>query len=193
MLRRLYDWTMGLAAHRHALIALGAVSFAESSFFPIPPDILIIPMVLAARDQAWKIALIATVTSVAGGLAGYAIGAFLFDSIGLSILEFYGKVDAYAGFQTLYNEWGVWIVAAAGFTPIPYKVFTIASGALALDPVVFTVASALSRGARFLILVALLWHFGPPIRNFIERYLPILATLFFVLMFAGFIAIRYLL
>jgi membrane protein DedA with SNARE-associated domain len=93
----------------------------------------------------------------------------------------------------LYNDWGVWIVAAAGFTPIPYKVFTIASGALALDPVVFTVASALSRGARFLILVALLWHFGPPIRNFIERYLPILATLFFVLMFAGFIAIRYLL
>ncbi len=192
MLRRLYDWTMGLAAHRHALLALGAVSFVESSVFPIPPDVLIIPMVLAARDRAWMIALVATVTSVAGGLAGYAIGAFLFDTLGQSILAFYGKEDAYAQFQGLYNEWGAWIVAAAGFTPIPYKVFTIASGALSLDPTVFTFASALSRGARFFLLAALLWYFGPPIKGFIDRHLPILATLFFVSLFAGFIAIRYL-
>lgn len=192
MLRRLYDWTMGLAAHRHALLALGAVSFVESSVFPIPPDVLIIPMVLAARDRAWMIALVATVTSVAGGLAGYAIGAFLFDTLGQSILAFYGKEDAYTQFQGLYNEWGAWIVAAAGFTPIPYKVFTIASGALSLDPTVFTFASALSRGARFFLLAALLWYFGPPIKGFIDRHLPILATLFFVSLFAGFIAIRYL-
>lgn len=192
MLRRLYDWTMDLAAHRHALFALGAVSFVESSFFPIPPDVLIIPMVLAARDQAWKIALIATITSVLGGLAGYGIGAFLFDTVGQSILDFYGKADAYVRFQALYDEWGAWIVAAAGFTPIPYKVFTIASGALSLDPAVFTFASALSRGARFFILAGLLWYFGPPIKNFIDRHLPILATLFFVMLFAGFIAIRYL-
>ncbi|TQV83424.1 YqaA family protein [Denitrobaculum tricleocarpae] len=192
MLRRLYDWTMDLAAHRHALWALGAISFVESSFFPIPPDVLIIPMVLAARDQAWKIALIATITSVLGGLAGYGIGVFLFDSVGQMILEFYGKVDAYADFQVLYAEWGAWIVAAAGFTPIPYKVFTIASGALSLDPAVFTFASALSRGARFFILAGLLWYFGPPIKSFIEKHLPILATLFFVMLFAGFLAIRYL-
>ncbi|WP_282607472.1 YqaA family protein [Pelagibius sp. Alg239-R121] len=192
MLRRLYDWTMDLAAHRHALLALGAVSFIESSVFPIPPDVLIIPMVLAARDRAWLIALIATVTSVFGGLAGYAIGAFLFDTVGQSILEFYGKEDAYIRFQSLYSEWGAWIVAAAGFTPIPYKVFTIASGALSLDPAVFTFASALSRGARFFMLAALLWYFGPPIKNFIDRHLPILATLFFISLFAGFIAIRYL-
>ncbi len=192
MLRRLYDWTMGLAAHRHALLALGAVSFVESSVFPIPPDVLIIPMVLAARDRAWMIALVATVTSVAGGLAGYAIGAFLFDTLGQSILEFYGKEDAYAQFQGLYNEWGAWIVAAAGFTPIPYKVFTIASGALSLEPTVFTFASALSRGARFFLLAALLWYFGPPIKSFIDKHLPILATLFFISLFAGFIAIRYL-
>lgn len=192
MLRRLYDWTMGLAAHRHALLALGAVSFVESSVFPIPPDVLIIPMVLAARDRAWMIALVATVTSVAGGLAGYAIGAFLFDTLGQSILAFYGKEDAYAQFQQLYSEWGAWIVAAAGFTPIPYKVFTIASGALSLDPAVFTFASALSRGARFFLLAALLWYFGPPIKGFIDRHLPLLATLFFISLFAGFIAIRYL-
>lgn len=192
MLRRLYDWTMGLAAHRHALLALGAVSFVESSVFPIPPDVLIIPMVLAARERAWMIALVATVTSVAGGLAGYAIGVFLFDTLGQSILAFYGKEDAYVQFQGLYNEWGAWIVAAAGFTPIPYKVFTIASGALSLDPTVFTFASALSRGARFFLLAALLWYFGPPIKGFIDRHLQILATLFFISLFAGFIAIRYL-
>lgn len=192
MLRRLYDWTLDLASHRHALIALGIVSFVESSFFPIPPDVLIVAMVLAARDQAWKIALVATVTSVLGGLAGYGIGVFLFDTVGQAILDFYGKADAYLSFQELYAEWGAWIVAAAGFTPIPYKVFTIASGALSLDPAVFTFASTLSRGARFFILAALLWYFGPPIKSFIDRHFAILATLFFVLLFAGFIAIRYL-
>lgn len=193
MLRRLYDWTLEMAAHRHALLVLAIVSFTESSFFPIPPDVLIIPMVLAARDQAWRIALVATVASVLGGLAGYGIGAFLFDSIGQPIIDFYGKADAYADFQQLYNEWGAWIVGAAGFTPIPYKIFTIASGVVSLDPTVFTIASALSRGARFFLLAVLLWYFGPPIREFIERYLPILATIFFVMLFAGFLGIRYLL
>ena len=191
MLRRLYDWTMGLAAHRHALAALALISFIESSVFPIPPDILIIPMVLAARDQAWRIALIATVASVLGGLLGYAIGAGLYETIGRPILNFYGYGEKFVSFQEIYAEWGLWIVAGAGFTPFPYKVITIASGVMDLDLATFTIASVVSRGARFLLLAALLWYFGPPIRRFIEAHLPLLATLFFILLFGGFIAIRY--
>ena len=191
MLRRLYDWTMTLSGHRHALWALAAISFIESSVFPIPPDILIIPMVLAAPHRAWKIALVATVASVLGGLVGYGIGAFLFDSLGRPLLDFYGYAGKFADFQAKYNEWGAWIVAGAGFTPFPYKVITIASGVTGLDPVVFTVASVLSRGARFFLIAFLLWKFGKPIRAFIDRYLPILATAFFLLLFGGFLALRY--
>ena len=128
MLYRMYDWTMGLAAHRHALWALAAVAFIESSIFPIPPDVLIIPMVLAARERAWRIAAVATVASVLGGLAGYGIGALLFETIGRPVLEFYGYMDKFAAFQARFAEWGAWIVAGVGFTPFPYKVITIASG-----------------------------------------------------------------
>ena len=192
MLRSLYDWTMGLAAHKHALAALALIAFIESSVFPIPPDILISPMVLAARDQAWRIALIATVASVLGGLAGYAIGAGLYETIGRPVLEFYGYGEKFLSFQEVYAEWGLWIVAGAGFTPFPYKVITIASGVMDLDLATFTIASVVSRGARFLLLAGLLWYFGPPIKRFIENNLPLLATLFFVLLFGGFVAVRYL-
>ena len=193
MLRRLYDWTMGLAGHRHALWALAAIAFIESSVFPIPPDVLIIPMVLAARERAWRIALVCTLASVLGGLAGYGIGAFLFDSLGRALLEFYGYMERFSDFQARYNEWGAWIVAGAGFTPFPYKVITIASGATGLDLGVFMTASVLARGARFFILAALLWKFGPPIRAFIERYLGWLTLLFFLLLFGGFLVVRYVL
>jgi len=192
VLRNLYDRTMALAGHRHALWALAAVAFIESSVFPIPPDVLIIPMVLAARNQALKIALVATVASVLGGLLGYAIGAGLYDAIGRPILEFYGYLDKFEIFQAKYNEWGAWIVAGAGFTPFPYKVITIASGVADLDLTVFMVASVLSRGARFALVAVLLWWFGPPIRLFIERNLPLLTALFFILLFGGFVAARYL-
>ena len=192
MLRRLYDWTMGLAGHRHALPALAAVAFIESSLFPVPPDILIIPMVLAARSQAWRIAAVATVASVLGGLLGYAIGAGLYESIGRPVLDFYGYAEKFESFSEAYNEWGAWIVAGAGFTPFPYKVITIASGVTGLDLVVFMIASVISRGARFFLLAALLWYFGPPIRRFIEANLPLLATLFFILLFGGFLVARYL-
>ena len=192
MLRSLYDWTMGLAAHKHALAALALIAFIESSVFPIPPDILIIPMVLAARDQAWRIALIATVASVLGGLLGYAIGAGLYETIGRPVLDFYGYGEKFLSFQETYAEWGLWIVAGAGFTPFPYKVITIASGVMDLDLATFTIASVVSRGARFLLLAGLLWYFGPPIKRFIENNLPLLATLFFVLLFGGFVAVRYL-
>jgi len=183
---------MGLAGHRHALWALAIISFAESSIFPIPPDILLIPMILAARQRAWLIATVCTVASVAGGVAGYAIGALLFESLGQPIVEFYGYLDRYQDFQERYAQWGAWIVAGAGFTPFPYKVITITSGVMDLNFGVFMVSSVLSRGARFFLLAALLWKFGPPIRGFIERFLPQLTIIFFVLLFGGFIAIRYL-
>ena len=192
MLHRLYSWTMGLAGHRHALLWLAALTCAESVFFPIPPDALIIPMVLAARHHAWRIAGVATMTSVAGGLMGYGIGYFLFEELGKPIIEFYGYTDKYQTFQGWYREYGAWIVAAGGFTPIPYKVVAIATGVVQLDVLTFIVVSTLSRGARFYITAALLWRFGEPIRNFIEARLALLATLFFVMLFLGFILLGYL-
>ena len=192
MLKPLYDWTMTLAGHRHALVALAVVAFVESSVFPIPPDVLIIPMVLAARSQAWRIAGVATAASVVGGLAGYAIGALLFDTLGRPLLDFYGYQAQFADFQERYREWGAWIVFGAGLTPFPYKVITITSGVMDLNLAVFTVASVLSRGARFFLVAGLLWRFGPPIRRFIEDNLAVLTTAFFVLLVGGFVALRYL-
>jgi membrane protein YqaA with SNARE-associated domain len=193
MLRRLYDWTLSLSARPGALWALAAISFIESSIFPIPPDVLIIPMVLAARQRAWVIAGVATLSSVLGGFAGYAIGHFLFQEIGQPIIDFYGYGEQFIAFREKYNAWGFWIVAAAGFTPFPYKVITIASGAFDLDLLTFAIASAASRGARFFLVAALLYRFGSPIKAFIERYLGLLTAIFFVLLIGGFVAIKYLL
>jgi membrane protein YqaA with SNARE-associated domain len=185
MLRALYDWTMRLAAHPRASWALGTVSFIESSVFPIPPDALLIPMVLADRRRAWFYATLCTVTSVLGGLLGYLIGWLLFDTIGRPLLELYGYGQHFAQFAGRYNEWGAWIVFFAGVTPFPYKVITIASGVTQLDLVVFTVASVLARGLRF-------YAFGPPIRAFIERRLGLVATVSTVLLLGGFLAVRLL-
>ncbi len=184
---------MSLSGHRHAIWVLAALTFAESSVFPVPPDILLIPMVLAARDRAWLLALVCTIASVFGGLAGYGIGYFLFEEIGRPVIEFYGYAEKFDTFREAYNEWGAWIVAGAGFTPFPYKVITIASGVTGLDLTTFTVASFLSRGARFFLVAGLLWYFGEPIRRFVEKNLALLATIFFVLLFGGFVAARYLL
>ena len=192
MLRRTYDRVMALSERPHALTALAAVSFVESSFFPIPPDVLLIPMVLAAPTRAWRIAFVCTVASVAGGMFGYALGYFLFESLGRPLLDFYGYAAKFAEFRALYNEWGAWIVFVAGVTPFPYKVITIASGVTALDPAVFTIASVLARGLRFFVVAALLRWLGPPIRDFIERRLGLVFTVFVVLLVGGFIAIRYL-
>lgn len=193
MLQRLYERTLAVAAHRHALRGLAVVAFAESSVFPIPPDVLLIPMVLADRARAWLIAAVATVASVLGGLLGYAIGYFLFEAVGQPILEFYHYTGKFHDMQAIYAAWGFWFVAGAGFTPFPYKVITITSGVMALDPVVFLVASVVSRGARFFAECALLWYFGPPIRRFVENNLPTLTVLFFVMLFGGFVAARYVL
>ncbi|MHC5655335.1 YqaA family protein [Stappia sp.] len=192
MLRRLYDWTMSLASGRRAPLALGAVSFAESSFFPIPPDILLIPMVIARRGKAFAYAALCTVTSVVGGAAGYAIGAFLFLQLAEPILDFYGYLDKFELFREQFNDYGAWIVFIAGVTPFPYKVITIASGATGLDFAVFMLASVFARGLRFFIVAGLLYLFGPSIRDFIEKRLGLVFTVFVVGLVGGFVVIKYL-
>lgn len=189
MIRKIYDWTMRLAAHPHALAWLALIACIESIFFPIPPDVMIIPMVLAARDRAWKIAAVATAASAVGGVVGYGLGYFLYEEVGRPIIDFYGYAEKYAIFQGWYEEYGAWIVGAGGFTPIPYKVITIASGVVQLNFPTFLVVSVLSRGARFFIVSALLWRFGAPIRGFVEARLGLLALLFFIILFLGFIAV----
>jgi membrane protein YqaA with SNARE-associated domain len=191
-LHRLYAWTMAQASRPHALWLLALISFVESSVFPIPPDVLLIPMVLAAPHRAWLIAGVCTISSVAGGMLGYAIGALLFGTIGAPILEFYGYMDKFAEFQASYNEWGGWIVFGAGLTPFPYKVITIASGVTDLSLTTFVIASVLARGMRFFLVAALLWYCGEPIRLFIERNLGWLTVLFFVLLLGGFLVLRLL-
>lgn len=192
MIRRLYDWTISLSAHPRALWALAFVSFIESSVFPIPPDILMIPMILAMPSRAWLIALVATVSSVLGGLFGYFIGAALFETVGQWVFDVYGKADAVEAFNDRFNDWGAWAVLVAGITPFPYKVITIMSGWTGLSIPVFIFASILARGLRFFVLAALLWKFGAPIRLFIEKYLGLLFTLFVILLFGGFYVLRFL-
>lgn len=192
MLRRLYDMVIDLAAHPKASWLLSVVAFAESSIFPIPPDAMLIPMVLAERAKAWFFATVSTISSVLGGAAGYAIGYFLFELIGRPILGFYGYEEKFASFASQYNDYGAWIVFFAGVTPFPYKVITIASGATALNFWIFMAASVAARGLRFYIVCGLLYWFGPPIRSFIERRLGLVTTLFLVSLVGGFIAIKFL-
>ena len=192
MLRRLYDWTLDLAGHRHALWALFFVAVIESSFFIVPPDVLLIPMVLAARNRAWLIAGVCTVGSVLGGVLGYGIGMFAFEAMGRPILEMYHALARFEEMRGFYNEYGALIVFSAGFSPIPYKVFTIASGVADMNILTFTVASIVGRGARFFLVAFLLWKFGKTINTFIERYLAQLTLAFVVLLVAGFIALKYL-
>ncbi|WP_206453034.1 YqaA family protein [Aurantimonas marina] len=192
MLRRLYDWVMSLAATRHAERALAAVSFIESSVFPIPPDVLLIPMVIADRAKWFRIALVCTVASVFGAFLGYAIGALFFDLVGRPILELYGKADAFAELTARYNSWGGWAVLFAAMTPFPYKVLTIFSGVTGLNLVTFTVVSIIGRGVRFFLVAWLLNRYGAPIKGFIENNLGMLFTLFMVLLVGGFVVLRYL-
>lgn len=192
MIRKLYDWTLSLAGHPRALWALAVIAFVESSFFPIPPDVLMIPMIIAAPTCAFRIAAVATVASVLGGLFGYAIGALLFETVGQPILDFYGKADAFDSFATRYNDWGAWAVLIAGVTPFPFKVITIASGATGLSLPVFILSAILARALRFFVVAALLWKFGPPIRDFIEKRLGLMFAIFCVLLIGGFYLVRYL-
>ena len=192
MIKRLYDWVFGLASHPHALWVLAFIAFIESSVFPIPPDVLMIPMILARPNRAWLIAGIALVASVLGGLLGYAIGALAFEQLGQPILASLGKGDAMAAFSDRFNGVGFWAVLTAGVTPFPYKVITIMSWWTGMPLATFIVTSILARALRFFIVAALLWKFGAPIRDFIERRLPLVFTVFVVLLFGSFFLLRYL-
>ena len=175
MFKRLYDWTVSLAASPRAPYALGAVSFAESSFFPIPPDVVLAPMSLARPDKAFRYAAICTVTSVLGGILGYAIGALLFESVGLWLLNLYGLGGKIESVKVWYATWGAMFILVKGLTPIPYKVVTIVSGALAYDFPMFVILSIITRGARFFIMAGIFNRWGVPLKAFIEKHLTALA------------------
>ncbi len=192
MLRGLYDWTMRKAASDKAPAALAGVSFVESSFFPIPPDVMLIPMILSRREKAWWYATIATVASVLGGLLGYAIGYFLYDAVGLPILKFYGREHALDSFMAFVRDYGVPAVIIKGMTPIPYKVVTIAAGVGHMDLLAFIGASIVARAMRFFMVAALLYYAGEPIREFIEKRLSLVMTVFLVLLIGGFVAVKYI-
>ena len=193
MMRRVYDWTMRMASHPKAPHALFWVSFAESSVFPIPPDVMLIPMVVANPAKAWLYATVCTAGSVLGGILGYAIGYFLYETLGQWVINTYGLAAQFEAYRAAYNEWGLWIILIKGLTPIPYKLVTIASGAAAFNFWVFIAASIVTRAGRFFMVAALLYWFGEPIREFIERRLTLLTTTFVVLLVGGFVVVRYLL
>jgi len=192
VIRRLYDWTLRIAAHRHARLGLFGLAFAESSIFPLPPDLVLIPMCIAERQKAFLYAAICTLGSVIGGIFAYFVGYFLYDTIGIRILELYGYQEQFNYFQSLYNEYGTWIVLAGGFTPIPYKLITIASGVTHMNIGAFILFSVIGRAGRFFMIAALLWKFGAPIKDFIEKYMGWLTIIFFSLLIGGFIAIKYM-
>lgn len=192
LVQKIYDTMINLSAQRNAVIFLALVSFAESSFFPIPPDIMLIPMILATPNKAWKLAFVATTSSVIGGFFGYGIGIFAFEMIARPILEFYNALAQFHEFENYYHQYGAWIVFGAGITPFPYKIITIASGVVHLDLAVFTIASILARGMRFFLIAWLLKKYGTPMKTFIEKHLGALSILFLLLLIGGFAALKYL-
>lgn len=192
-LRRVYDWIIRSANTPKAVWTVAIVSFAESSFFPLPPDLMLIPMILADRSKAWWLAFICTVSSVLGGLLGYAIGYFLFETIGEWIIHTYQLQDSFARFQADFQAWGFWIIALKGLTPIPFKLVTISSGVAGLNLTLFLAASIIARSFRFFLLAGLLWYFGEWARTFIERYLPWLLGGTLLALVAGFFAVKILL
>ncbi len=192
MLRSLYNQVIALAGSRRAGLWLAVVSFAESSFFPIPPDALLVPMVLARPDRAWRLAFVCTTASVAGGALGYLIGYALFDVAAAPILRTYHYEAAFAAFQEKFAEWGLWVILIKGLTPIPYKIVTIASGAARFNFAVFMLASLATRGARFFGVAALLRRFGEPVRSFIERRLTLVTTALAGGVLGGFLLLKVL-
>lgn len=191
IIRGLYDWVLSLAHRRYAAAILFLIAFAESSFFPVPPDVLLIALALGAPGRALGFAAICTVGSVAGGALGYALGQYSYELVGRPIIEIYGAQSAYLEVQTLYREWDAVAIFVAGFTPLPYKVITIAAGAFRIDFPTFILVSAISRGARFLLVGALIFHFGPGVKRFIDRYFSWLTVVFTVLLIGGFLLLKY--
>jgi membrane protein YqaA with SNARE-associated domain len=193
MLKRLYEWMLDKAAHPQATKWLAGISFAESSFFPIPPDVMLAPMCLAKPERAWWYALICTIASVLGSLLGYAIGYFVFEAVGMPILEFYGVTDKFDLFAQNFNEQGWVVVLLAGFTPLPFKVITIAAGSTAMPLQILIGAAIVARSARFFLVAALLRYFGPPMKKWIDRNFALATTVVGILFVGGFAAVRWLL
>jgi membrane protein YqaA with SNARE-associated domain len=192
LLRRLYDWTIEMAGRPQAMPALAAVSFAESSFFPVPPDVMLVPMVLRRRDKAWRIAAVCTIASVLGGLLGYAIGNVLYAGFGERVIALYGLQQRFLDFQETLSQWGFLLILAKGLTPIPFKLVTIACGVGGYNLGLFVLASVITRGARFFLEAALLKHYGEPIRTFLERYLTWITTAVLVAIVLGFVILKYI-
>lgn len=192
MLRRLYDWCIAAADKRYASWTLGAVSFTESSFFPVPPDVMLIPMSLARPDRAYYYAGICTVTSVAGGVLGYLIGWLLYDSVGQWLMNLYGYANKVEAFRAAYAEWGTWVILLKGATPIPYKIVTITSGFAGYNFAMFVLLSVITRGFRFYLVAFILHRYGAQAREIIERRLNLWASIFLVIFVAGFAAAIYL-
>ena len=186
MFRALYDWTLRLAGHRHAIRSMAIVSFCESSFFPIPPDVMVVPMILARRHQAYWIATVCTVSSVLGGILGYAIGMFLYDSIGQWLIRFYGMGEGIEQFREQFRTWGTEIILIKGLTPIPFKLVTIASGIAGFSFPAFLAASAITRGVRFFVIAWLLKRYSEPMQAFIERRLTLVGWTALGLIVGGF-------
>lgn len=192
LIHKTYDTMLSLSAKDHAMLFLFLVAFAESSFFPIPPDVMIIPMVLATPQKAWRIAGLTTFASVIGGYFGYIIGSCFFDLIAKPLLEMYNALDQFKEFENYYHLYGAWIVFGAGITPFPYKIITIASGVVHLDLFIFTIASILARGIRFFLVAWLLKKYGAPMKVFIEKNLGWLSVLFLILLIGSFALIKLL-
>ncbi len=190
LIHKTYDTMLSLSAKDHAMLFLFLVAFAESSFFPIPPDVMIIPMVLATPQKAWRIAGLATFASVIGGYFGYIIGSCFFDLIAKPLLEMYNALNQFKEFENYYHLYGAWIVFGAGITPFPYKIITIASGVVHLDLFIFTIASVLARGIRFFLVAWLLKKYGAPMKVFIEKNLGWLSVLFLILLIGSFALIK---
>ena len=190
MLQRAYDRIMRHAASRNAAWWLAGIAFVEASVFPIPPDALLIPMVIAARERAWRYAAIAAIASVAGGCLGYAVGALLYEEFGRAIIAFYHLEAEFNSFKTAFDRWGGWVVLLQGMTPIPYKLVTIASGVAHLDPLTFLLAACVSRSVRFFFVAGLFWRFGEPIRTFVERRLVLVTTAFAAVLVGGYVILR---
>ena len=192
ILRKIYNWTIEKSKHPKAVWFLSLVSFSESSFFPIPPDIILIPMIIAKRTRAWFYAFVCTISSVAGGVFGYIIGYFFYSTLGSVIVNFYNLSNSFESFENYYNEYGIWIVLGAGITPFPFKFITIASGFFGFNIFIFILASLIARGLRFYILAILLKIYGQTIEKLIDKYFNLLAILFFILLIGFILIIKFL-
>jgi membrane protein YqaA with SNARE-associated domain len=189
MLRRIYDWCIEAAGKPHATWLLGAVSFAESSFFPVPPDVMLVPMSLARPDKAFYYAAVCTITSVVGGVLGYAIGALLYDSVGEWVIQFYGLGDKVETFREWYREWGAWVILLKGLTPIPYKVVTITAGFSGYNIWLFILFSVITRGARFFVFAFVMYRYGAKAREIIEKRLGFWAAVSALTIIVGFVIV----